>query len=396
MFERVSAAPADPILGLNEAFAADTRSNKVNLGVGVFMNDAGVTPILDTVKQAEARLVKEETTKSYLAISGDREYGRQVQALLFGNDSAIVSANRARTAQTPGGTGALRLAAEFMHTQLGVNTIHVSDPTWANHGNVFNSAGLKVANYRYYDANSYSLDFDGMLADLAKVPAGDAVMFHGCCHNPTGVDPSPEQWLKLADVAAERGFVVLFDFAYQGFAKGMDEDAAGLRAFAEKVPELLIASSFSKNFGLYNERVGAMTLVATNADTAESAFSQVKSLARGNYSNPPAHGAKVVATILTDDALRAAWIEEVAEMRNHIQQLRDLMVSKLTERGSARDFSFIARQNGMFSFTGLTPEQVKTLKEEYGLYMVGSGRINVAGMSRSNIDAVCDAIVAVL
>ena len=396
MFERVSAAPADPILGLNESFAADPRPNKVNLGVGVFMNDDGVTPILDTVKQAEARLVKEETTKSYLAISGDGEYGRQVQALLFGQDNPIITEQRARTAQTPGGTGALRLAADFLKTQLGVNTIHVSDPTWANHGNVFKSSGLSVASYRYYDADNYSLDFDGMLADLAKVPAGDAVMLHGCCHNPTGVDPSAEQWQQLADVAAERGFAVLFDFAYQGFAKGMDEDAAGLRAFAQKVPELLVASSFSKNFGLYNERVGAMTLVASNSDTAESAFSQIKTLARGNYSNPPAHGAKVVATILTDAKLRSAWIQEVADMRDHIQQLRDLMVTKLTERGAKRDFSFISRQNGMFSFTGLTPEQVKTLKEEHGLYMVGSGRINVAGMSRSNIDAVCDAIVAVL
>lgn len=396
MFERVSAAPADPILGLNEAFAADSRPDKVNLGVGVFMNDDGVTPILDTVKQAEARLVKEETTKSYLAISGDQEYGRQVQALLFGNDHAIIRDGRARTAQTPGGTGALRLAGDFMKTQLGVNTIHVSNPTWANHNNVFQSSGLNIAQYRYFNADNFSLDFDGMMADLAKVPAGDAVMLHGCCHNPTGVDPSEQQWQQLADLAAERGFVVLFDFAYQGFAKGMDEDAAGLRAFAQKVPELMVASSFSKNFGLYNERVGAMTLVAANSDTADSAFSQVKTLARGNYSNPPAHGAKVVATILTDAALRAAWIDEVAQMRDHIQQLRDLMVSKLSERGAARDFSFISRQNGMFSFTGLTPEQVKTLKEKHGLYMVGSGRINVAGMSRSNIDAVCDAIVAVL
>lgn len=396
MFERVSAAPADPILGLNEAFAADPRTDKVNLGVGVFMNDEGVTPILDTVKQAEARLVKEETTKSYLAISGDSEYGKQVQALLFGADSAVIGEGRARTAQTPGGTGALRLAADLMVTQLGVKKIHVSDPTWANHGNVFKGAGLEVVNYRYYDNQSYSLDFDGMLADLAKVPAEDAVLLHGCCHNPTGVDPSPEQWQQLADLAAERGFVVLFDFAYQGFARGMDEDAVGLRAFAAKVPEMLVSSSFSKNFGLYNERVGAMTLVAGNSDTADAAFSQVKTLARGNYSNPPAHGAKVVATILTDEKLRAAWIEEVAAMRDHIQQLRDLMVAKLAERGAKRDFSFISRQNGMFSFTGLTPEQVKTLKDEHGLYMVGSGRINVAGMSRSNIDTVCDAIVAVL
>lgn len=396
MFERVSAAPADPILGLNESFAADPRPKKVNLGVGVFMNDAGVTPILDTVKQAETRLVKEETSKSYLAISGDAEYGRQVQALLFGQSNPIITEQRARTAQTPGGTGALRLAADFLKTQLGVKTIHVSDPTWANHGNIFTSSGLTVASYRYYDADNYSLDFDGMLADLAKVPAGDAVMLHGCCHNPTGVDPSPEQWQQLADVAAQRGFAVLFDFAYQGFARGMDEDAAGLRAFAEKVPELLVASSFSKNFGLYNERVGAMTLVATQSDTAESAFSQVKTLARGNYSNPPAHGAKVVATILTDAKLRSAWIQEVADMREHIQQLRDLMVAKLQQRGAVRDFSFISRQNGMFSFTGLTPEQVKKLRDEHGLYMVGSGRINVAGMSGSNIDAVCDAIVAVL
>lgn len=396
MFERVVAAPADPILGLNEAFAADSRAQKVNLGVGVFMNDEGVTPILATVKEAEKRLLSDETTKSYLGIAGDVEYGRQVQRLLFGADSEVLSNQRARTAQTPGGTGALRVAAEFMARQLGVTRIHVSNPTWANHGNIFNSAGLEVTSYRYFDNDLMGLDFAGMMEDLEQVPANDAVLLHGCCHNPTGADPSTEQWQQLAELAARKGFFVLFDFAYQGFSRGMDEDAAGLRAFTSVIPELLVANSFSKNFGLYNERVGAMTLVASDRFTADSAFSQVKSLIRANYSNPPAHGAKVVATILKDDALRTQWVEEVAQMRHHIRQLRDLMVNKLKERGAKRDFGFIAEQHGMFSFTGLTGDQVKQLREEYGIYMVGSGRINVAGMSKGNIDTVCDAIVSVL
>ncbi|MEP4547911.1 MAG: amino acid aminotransferase [Saccharospirillum sp.] len=396
MFERVQAAPADPILGLNDAFAADKRPHKVNLGVGVFMNDAGQTPILNTVKKAEAELVNSETTKSYLAISGDVEYGRQVQALLFGADSPVIVEKRARTAQSPGGTGALRTAAEFMKRQLGVNRIHVSNPTWANHGNIFESAGLAISQYRYYDAEQQGLDFDGMLADLEQVDAGDAVLYHGCCHNPTGIDPTSEQWQQLAEQAKRKGFVVLFDFAYQGFGKGMDEDAAGLRAFVDRIPELIVANSFSKNFGLYNERVGAMTLVASSAETADSAFSQVKSIIRGNYSNPPAHGAKVVAAILKDDTLRAEWIQEVADMRDHIHELRDALVATLKAKGAKRDFSFIQRQNGMFSFSGLTGDQVNRLREDYGIYMVGSGRINVAGMSKANINAVCDAIVDVL
>ncbi len=396
MFERVTAAPADPILGLNEAFASDPRTEKVNLGVGVFMNDEGVTPILATVKEAERRLLEGEVTKSYLSISGDPQYDAQVQRLLFGANSEVINNSRARTAQTPGGTGALRIAADFMKRELGVERIHVSDPTWANHGNIFKSAGLDVTAYRYYDPETMGLDFDGMVAHLEQVPSSEAVLLHGCCHNPTGIDPTLEQWQQLAELAKRRGFVVLFDFAYQGFARGMDEDAAGLRAFAEQVPELLVANSFSKNFGLYNERVGAMTLVASDRHTADSAFSQVKTIIRGNYSNPPAHGAKIVATVLTDDELMKAWITEVADMRNHIQQLRDQMVQKLSERGAKRDFSFIKRQNGMFSFTGLTPDQVKKLKEDYGIYMVGSGRINIAGMSNRNIDKVCDAITAVI
>ncbi|MDX1343200.1 amino acid aminotransferase [Reinekea sp. G2M2-21] len=396
MFERVERAPADPILGLNEAFNADNRPNKVNLGVGVFKNEAGVTPILDTVKEAERRLLNDESTKSYLSISGDVEYGNQVQALLFGAEHDIITNHLARTAQTPGGTGALRIASEFMARQLGVENIWVSNPTWANHGAVFHSANMGVKPYRYYNAETQSLDFDGMLEDLQKANSSEAVLLHGCCHNPTGIDPTPEQWQQLADLATEKGFVVLFDFAYQGFARGVEEDAEGLRIFAKQVPELLIASSFSKNFGLYNERVGAFTLVATDRTVADDAFSQVKTVIRANYSNPPAHGAKVVSVILSDAELRAKWIQEVADMRSHIHTLRKQFVAKLAELGVERDFSFIESQNGMFSFSGLTPDQVARLKEEYGIFIVGSGRINVAGLSSSNMEYVCKAIASVL
>ncbi|MFQ3231340.1 MAG: aspartate aminotransferase, partial [Reinekea sp.] len=320
----------------------------------------------------------------------------QVQTLLFGEQHPIVVDHLARTAQTPGGTGALRIAADFMASQLNVNKIWISNPTWANHNSVFNSAGLETQAYRYYDAASHGLDFAGMLADIGQAEAGDAVLLHGCCHNPTGIDPTLEQWQQLAALAAERGFVVLFDFAYQGFAKGIDEDAAGLRAFTNVVPELLVASSFSKNFGLYNERVGAFTLVGSNNDVAETAFSQVKTIIRSNYSNPPAHGAKVVAAVLTDPELRAKWIEEVAYMRTHIHALRGKFVTALQNLGVDQDFSFIESQNGMFSFSGLTVEQVAKLKAEYGIYIVGSGRINVAGLSDKNMIYVCESIAAVL
>lgn len=396
MFEKVSQAPADPILGLNEAFNADTRSTKVNLGVGVFMNEAGVTPILTSVKEAERRLVETEVSKSYLAINGDAEYGKQVQSLLFGQGHDIIEQKRARTAQTPGGTGGLRIAADFIARELGVKRIWVSQPTWANHNSIFASAQLQTQPYRYYQAQTRSFDFEGMLADLKTATADDAVLLHGCCHNPTGVDPSLDQWEALADLAADIGFVVLFDFAYQGFAKGIEEDAAGLRAFTKKVPELLVASSFSKNFGLYNERVGAFTLVGNTPEVADTAFSQVKTIIRANYSNPPAHGAKVVATILADDELRAVWEEELSEMRVHIKALRMDLVETLSRLGAKQDFGFIEQQNGMFSFSGLTKDQVGRLKAEFGIYAVDSGRINIAGLSSRNLESVCKAIIAVL
>jgi aromatic-amino-acid transaminase len=396
MFEQVSMAAADPILGLTDAFKKDTRSEKINLGVGIYKDESGQTPILATVKEAEKRLLVTEKTKSYLTIEGIAAYGVAVQKLLFGADSEIITSNRARTAQVPGGTGALRTGADFARKKLGIRKIWVSNPTWANHGNVFTTAGLKVASYDYYNAQTKDLDFDAMVASLQDVEAGDLVLFHGCCHNPTGIDPTIEQWEVLAKLIADLGAVPFFDFAYQGFAKGIEEDAQGLRVFAKYNKELLIANSFSKNFGLYNERVGGITLVAEDSDIADSAFSQIKAGIRSNYSNPPAHGAAIVTTILEDAELYTLWIKEVADMRVRIQEMRDLFVATLKEKGVTGDYSFISRQNGMFSFSGLSVEQVKRLKDEFAVYIVGSGRISVAGMTKDNMQPLCNAIAKVI
>jgi aromatic-amino-acid transaminase len=396
MFEKVVTAAADPILGLTEAFAKDPRVEKINLGVGIYKDETGQTPILKTVKLAEQKLVNEEKSKSYLSIEGHKPYALAVQKLLFGADSDVVIKQRAITAQAPGGTGALRTAADFIKSNLPSDRIWVSNPTWANHGNVFNTAGLEVKQYAYYDAETKDLDFSAMLNSLAQAEAGDVVLFHGCCHNPTGIDPTLEQWTELAQLCADKKLLPLFDFAYQGFAKGVEEDAAGLRVFTEYCEEMLVANSFSKNFGLYNERVGGLTLVAKDANVATAAFSQIKSGIRANYSNPPAHGAAIVAMILDDEVLRAQWIEEVAVMRVRIHEMRELFVATLAEMGVSGDFSFITRQNGMFSFSGLTKEQVKLLKDEHATYIVGSGRISVAGMTKANMQPLCKAIAAVL
>jgi len=396
MFEQISMAPADPILGLTDAFKSDARAEKINLGVGIYKNEDGHTPVLNTVKKAEAILLETETTKSYLSIEGSPAYGVAVQSLLFGKDSDIISANRARTAQSPGGTGALRNAADFAVKHCGIKKIWVSNPTWANHGNVFKAAGLEVVEYDYYNSETKELDFEAMLTSLEAVEAGDMVLFHGCCHNPTGIDPTLEQWQILAERAAAGAWLPLFDFAYQGFAAGVEEDAGGLRLFTKKVPELLIANSFSKNFGLYNERVGGVTLVAKDSDTAAQSFSQLKSGIRSNYSNPPAHGAAVVTIIINDETLYAEWVQEVADMRVRIKEMRELFVNTLKEKGVIGDYSFINRQNGMFSFSGLSKEQVTQLKEEFGVYIVGSGRISVAGMTKNNMQPLCEAIAKVL
>lgn len=396
MFESISAAPADPILGLADLFRADDRPEKINLGIGVYKDETGKTPVLTSVKKAEQYLLENETTKNYLSIDGLADFARCTQALLFGNQSPLITAGRARTAQTPGGTGALRVAADFLATQTSVKRVWISNPSWPNHNNVFKAAGLEVCEYHYYDPANHTLDFDGMLASLKQVQPGDVVLFHGCCHNPTGIDPTAGQWQQLAQLSQTNGWLPLFDFAYQGFARGLDEDAEGLRIFAASHQELIVASSYSKNFGLYNERVGAITLVAADASVADTAFSQVKYTIRANYSNPPAHGAAIVATILGNDTLRTIWEQELSDMRQRIQRMRQLFVNTLAEKGAQRDFSFIIKQNGMFSFSGLTKDQVIRLREEFGVYAVNSGRVNVAGMTPDNMSALCEAIVAVL
>ena len=396
MFERIAAAPADPILGLADLFRADDRPNKINLGIGVYKDETGKTPVLASVKKAEQYLLENETTKNYLSIDGIPDFARCTQELLFSADSAIISAKRARTAQTPGGTGALRIAADFIANQTSAKRVWVSNPSWPNHKNVFAAAGLEVCEYAYYDAANHALDFDALVSSLDVAQAGDIVLFHGCCHNPTGIDPTSEQWQTLAQLSLSKGWLPLFDFAYQGFARGLEEDAEGLRIFAASHQELIVCSSYSKNFGLYNERVGAFTLVAADAAIADTAFSQVKATIRANYSNPPSHGAAVVATILSNSALRALWEQELTDMRQRIQRMRQLFVNTLQEKGAQGDFSFIISQNGMFSFSGLTKDQVVRLREEFGVYAVNSGRVNVAGMTPDNMSPLCEAIVAVL
>ncbi|AZL84914.1 aspartate/tyrosine/aromatic aminotransferase [Aliivibrio salmonicida] len=396
MFEKISAAPADPILGLTDEFKNDPRAEKINLGVGIYKNEAGQTPVLKTVKKAEAVLLDTEKTKSYLTIQGTAEYGLAVQKLLFGNNADVITEKRTQTAQAPGGTGALRVAGEFIKRQLGNVKIWISNPTWANHIGVFTAAGIETAQYSYYNAETKSKDFAAMMADLQQAESGDVVLLHGCCHNPTGIDPTDAEWEELAKLCANKGLLPLFDFAYQGFAKGVEEDASGLRTFAQYCPELLVASSFSKNFGLYNERVGAFTLVAKDPEVSVTAFSQVKAIIRSIYSNPPAHGAAVVTYILNDDALRTEWEQEVQEMRARIQEMRTLFVTTLKEQGVDANFSFIERQNGMFSFSGLSKEQVNRLKDEFAIYIVGSGRISVAGMTKDNMLPLCKGIAAVL
>ena len=396
MFENIKAAPADPILGLGEAFKSETRANKINLGIGIYKDAQGATPIMRAVKEAETRLLAKENSKNYLGIDGIADYNQRTKALLFGADSPIIAQDRARTVQSLGGTGALRIAAEFIKRQTKAQNVWISTPTWPNHNAIFNAVGMTIREYRYYDAERKALDWDNLIADLSNANEGDVVLFHGCCHNPTGIDPTPEQWKQLAELSVKNGWLPLFDFAYQGLANGLNEDAVGLRTFAANHKELLVASSFSKNFGLYNERVGAFTLVAENADIAATALTQVKSIIRTLYSNPASHGGATVATVLNDPQLRQEWENELTEMRERIKKMRHLFVQLLKEYGAKQDFGFIMEQNGMFSFSGLTPEQVDRLREEFAIYAVRSGRINVAGITEDNIRYLCESIVKVL
>lgn len=396
MFETLSMAPPDPILGLTEAFKKDPHPGKINLSVGIYKDERGDTPILASVKEAEQRLAATEKSKSYLPIDGPPEYGLLVRQMLFGAEHPWVSDGRAATLQTPGGTGGLRVAGDFLKQKLAVNRIWVSQPTWENHRGVFSAAGLEVATYPYFDVAGNRLDLDGMLTGLGQIPVGEAVCLHACCHNPSGIDPTVDQWREIAGLLAERRLVTLVDFAYQGFGEGLREDAAGLMELCARLDELLVCSSFSKNFGLYNERVGALTLVGATAAATAAALSHAKLCVRTNYSNPPFHGGAVVRTVLSDASLREAWELELRQMRERIHRMRMLFAETMQAKGSPRDFSFITRQRGMFSFSGLSPQHVQALREQYGIYIVNSGRINVAGMTSGNMEAICDAILAIL
>ncbi len=396
MFENVPMAPPDSILGITEAFNKDTNPRKINLSVGVYKDESGKTPILACVKAAEKKLLETEGSKSYLPIDGMPQYDKLVQEMIFAPQSPLLTAGRVATSQTPSGTAAVRVAADYLHKLFPKATVWMSDPTWPNHPQIFAAAGVATKSYPYFDKVTNGLAFEKMLAALGQIPGGDVVLLHGCCHNPSGIDPTAEQWQAIARVLAQRGVLPLVDFAYQGFGLGLQEDAAGVRALAAQCPEMLVATSYSKNFGLYSERVGSLSVVAATSQAAQAAQSQIKAVIRANYSNPPAHGGAIVATILADPALKAQWEQELAAMRNRILGMRKSFVQTLKAKGVQADFSFIARQTGMFSFSGLSKDQVERLKKEFSIYIVGNGRINVAGMTPGNMDALCTAIAAVL
>jgi len=390
MFEFLPTAPPDSILGLNEAYTNDPRPNKINLTVGVFKDEQGRTPILNTVRKAEEILLKTETTKSYMPIEGHPDYLKAVVDLVLGSSIDI---GRVAAAQTPGGTGALRVGADTVAKHFPGTRIWLSNPTWANHGSIFQAAGLETSVYPYLTADKTSLDFSAMIGELkAQGRRGDLVCLHACCHNPTGIDPTLEQWREISELLAEKQMIPFVDFAYQGFGDGLEADRLPLHSLLEKNLEAIVCNSFSKNFGLYCERVGTVMLVGKEASTTEAALSQLRQSVRCNYSNPPRHGAATVATILNDPTLRTEWNAEVDAMRNRISKMREMFIAGMKGTDASRDFGFLNRQKGMFSYSGLNSMQADWLKKERGIYIVGTGRINVAGMATSTMSTLCNAI----
>jgi aromatic-amino-acid transaminase len=396
LFSAVEMAPRDPILGLNEAFNADTRATKVNLGVGVYYNEEGRIPLLRAVAEAEKARIEAHAPRGYLPIEGIAAYDSAVQKLLLGAGSELIAAGQVITTQAVGGTGALKTGADFLKRLLPNAVVAISDPSWENHRALFESAGFPVQNYRYYDAATHGVNQAGMLEDLRNLPARSIVVLHACCHNPTGVDLSLDDWKAVLEVLREREHVPFLDIAYQGFGEGIDEDAFAVRLFAASGMPFFVSSSFSKSFSLYGERVGALTIVTGSKEEAGRVLSQAKRVIRTNYSNPPTHGATVVASVLNSPELRALWEEELAGMRDRIRSMRMAMVEQLAALTDKRDFSFVARQRGMFSYSGLTAEQVERLKNEFGIYAVSTGRICVAALNQSNLPAVTQAIAKVL
>lgn len=389
-------APKDPILGVTEAFNADTHPNKVNLGVGVYCDDDGKVPVLECVRRAEQKLAETVLPRNYLPIDGLQAYDKAVQNVLFGTDSNPVKNGRIVTAQTLGGTGGLKVGADLLRRIDPGAEVWISDPSWENHRLLFEYAGYKVNTYPYYDASTHGVKFDAMMDALQKLPAGAIVVLHACCHNPTGVDLAPDQWERIIEVVNARGIVPFLDIAYQGFAEGLDADAAAVRRFAEACPLVFVSSSFSKSLSLYGERVGAINVVAGNSGEAARVLSQMKRVIRTNYSNPPTHGGQTAALVLTTPDLRALWEQELGQMRERIKTMRRELVAKIRALRADFDFSFVVQQRGMFSYSGLGKEQVHRLRNEYSVYAIDSGRICVAALNSRNIDYAAQALVGVL
>ena len=395
IFAAVEMAPRDPILGLTEAFNADTRGTKVNLGVGVYYDDNGKIPLLGAVKAAEKVRLEAAPARGYQPIDGPAAYKQAVQHLMFGADSALLKDGRVITIEALGGTGALKVGADFLKRLYPQAKVYISDPSWENHRALFEGAGFAVENYPYYDAATRGVDFAGMKACLDGLPANTIVVLHACCHNPTGADLTAEQWKQVVESIRARGLIAFIDMAYQGFADSIKEDAVALDLFAASGLQFFVSSSFSKSFSLYGERVGALTMVAASKEEASRVLSQVKRVIRTNYSNPPTHGGAIVAAVLASTELRAQWEAELAGMRDRIRAMRGSLVDKLKARGVAQDYGFIVKQRGMFSYTGLTAAQVERLRDEFGIYAVSTGRICLAALNTKNIDYVADAIAAV-
>jgi aspartate/tyrosine/aromatic aminotransferase len=394
LFETLERKPPDAILKLIAEFGNDPREEKIDLGVGVYRDAAGNTPVFSAIKQAEQHLLETQSSKSYLGIRGAVEFCEAMQSLVFGEKSR--GNERLMTLQTPGGSGALRVAAGVILRAKPDTTLWVSDPTWNNHVPLLGGAGLKLESHPYYDTESNELRFDAMLEALNAIPPGDVLLLHGCCHNPTGMDLDNSQWDQITEVVIDRGLVPFIDIAYQGFAEGLDEDAYGVRTMLERVPEMLVAASCSKNFGLYRDRVGSLTFLSANAEATEIVGSQALNIVRTMYSLPPDHGAAAVTMILEDAELRESWLDELSGMRERMQEMRQLLVAGLGRAAPDRDFSHIERAKGMFCYLGVTPEQVAALKRDYGVYLVDTGRINVCGITRDNVDYLADSIAAVL
>jgi aspartate aminotransferase len=396
MFENLNAVPPDPILGILAAYAADTNPRKIDLGIGVYRDETGNTPMLKCVVEAEKTLIATQTTKSYLGPRGVVGFNDAMGELIFGRDSNTITQGRVRTVQTPGGTAALRVGADLIRQAWPEATLWASDPTWANHLALFPAAGLPMESYPYFDEINSDLRYDDMMAALRHRGPGDVVLFHACCHNPCGVSPNPAQWEAITDLAAERGFTPMIDIAYMGFERGVEEDTLAVRLFSEKCPEVIVASSCSKNFAVYRERAGALSIVCENKQKAADVESVIHSLTRKSYSMPPAHGPGIIDIILHSDELTELWISEVTGMRNRINGLRKILSEKITASGISKDFSFLERQSGMFSFLGLSVEQVARLKNEFAIYTVNSARVNVASFNEGNMDYFIEALATVL